>query len=58
LGGSVRSLFQLANERQQLSQLVFDQFLVKQSLVPTLELESFLVAFTIFLSTSIHVDSP
>jgi hypothetical protein len=56
--GSRRSSFQLANERQQLSQLVLDQFVIEQRLLPAFILESFLVVFTIFPSASIHVASP
>jgi len=57
-GGSLGSLFQLANERQELRQLVLDQFLVEQFLLPAFILEGFLVAFTILFPASIHVDSP
>ena len=38
-GGSLRHSFQLANERQQVSQLVFDQFVIEECFLPIFNIQ-------------------
>jgi hypothetical protein len=57
-GVSFGTSFQLIDERQQLSQFVFDQFVIEHRLSPAFILKKCLLSFSISFSGHIHIASP